>query len=1622
MARVNPYAAAPLCVAEVDPATLRYTQAVVFLGGVPRAVLEAARRGGGNKLAWTAADASTLAAHYGPGWRALLTPADPPAAARGLGASLVLGGAEFGDSDSSAERERERERERELEFANAARFGDLSELDREPAAPAEAAGPTGALKKWPAQPKDPADGRHKSGAPKVVFSEIAVYPEDTVFDLRLKLCAALRVPPWRAHLFYYVGFGGADCEGPVAPYRITLDGVPLPVDWRALGASAPGASAPGASAAPAAQVAGLTVDPAIEARHEGLHVEALDTFTVLAPLTEDFGAEGAEGAAGAAGAAGAEGAEGTSTLRAAGARIVRAYFIDLASVILPEQRAALGAALRDRYQFDLLYYSVITRYWPQLSPDAASRALAAIANSHSNAFAIANAKDPLAEAYPALAPDPAALAVRFAGERAAAEAARAWRPAAEQKARGAVAVTAATLRVAPAAARMRVATRNVFDWVDCSGAPARAGAGAAGARGPARAGAGVGAVLAARVRFEGPAGPLTATKRAAASFIGPAAPAVDAFIARPTRRGSASFAVARASTAQAAVAPVAVLMVHGDGRYEVAAEWREDDRVGFGAVRAEVAAATAPVLAHINAMGAAAFPIGGNLGELAESGFDTDFASVRQSQSLGQITASVFWPRALSAAAFRELKASFRELEAAQIISVRGLQLSGVFQIAFKKGVTAYDRRQLGNELANQYAWLTDPIAAARWAALFGGRGVRIFHRATDLQVEIARADSLAEFCLIQSYLFAHLDAWAARHLRAGAGPHNRAGESGSGHARRLRRLQERDPQLFDLKRHDPNISVYSVVCQSDRQPHIFNAAEAKSLGVRRRAALTEYWNFTEQTPAFYECPDPQFAHLSFRAGVHPLGFCLPCCKKARAPAGSRAAATNRDCLAMVSNSNSKSKSGSNSAAPVGDSAVRHVLAYGKAIAPGRLGALPKQVSEGLFLGVPGGAECVVWGVDQTAPAVPGAGFAFALARALAAVCDDALAADGGDALENLAATAAALGDGYLSLGGGAAAALESAAALAEAIRGAFIRRDSSPSPFSPGGALAAAWPDILLDLTRRSFGLEAIVAFDAEGSGAISLEASAAAAAGVAAGAPFVLLVATPEGTHPVAQLPPKFLAQAAKHPDATWVFGAKGPTAGLAAAVAAAIAAPTKTGSGGGAPPPDMAVLERFLAAQLKNTKKLPWALESRVADLRDSVYGAIITRGAPNESTSRQRAYIPLAYSPAASASASATTTKIARTNIIYGALPAGALPVEDLDAAIADINEYLVKVERRAPYVARAASAALALKSGGLAVGYLNRAAGVKARADEPRLYFHHDPVALAPDQPKKVIYFPYDPREVDQAIAAARLGREPAAAAAAAAAVAAAAAAATARHRIYPLLQAEFAALLSRERNLPLRKSLAAAIANCRFNSTASVANLRREVYLLLASWPDDLVAVRAAIARAYESAVTVSAKTDLAKANLAKENLAKADPIGQAAIAAISATAFAFDRLTITRLQALPSHSETVAAVRALLEPRVAHHSSGAAGSSNGVMNMYVACAEDTSLPRPQCVKVDSKWKLQSNAPQMSDLSDFYDILAADIRNLGKSALVAAATSGVIDAQDFIRRPGEILRVQAASY
>ena len=1519
-APANPYAAAPLFVATANPATGKHIRAIVFLGSAPKAVIAAARRRVPGRAdprvpEWTATDAAVLRAHYGASWRALLTPRDPPedelrlrslaapmslfggdrendaksggeieagfdirvvggrpdSPVFGLSASakigdsildhVVAGGAAVDDHQQSGAAVDDHQQSGAAvddqpgeppkpRTATLDDFGDLGILDAiADAAPGDEA--SAGLSPGAAAASADADENdvlRVPGPPE--YSDIAVYPEDTIYELRLKVQAAGGAPFYRQHFFYYI-----NDEGPNYPFRISIDGVPAPSDWRAL---APSAAARNAAGRDAVEVAGLVANPTFEERRAGLRVEALDTFTLLSAVP--------------------------------GVRTTMAFYVDFDAVL---DRGALAAVVQDRYQFDLIYYGALLRYWPHLSPDAAGVAISTIERQ-------------MRTAYPDLAPSREKLCSRFAAERIAAEQALAWRSKAE-----AVAVTAATARVPPTAARMKVAVRNVFDWIRTD--PTRAAAKVRIDVDATAAGAGANA---------GGIVPLVATKRHASSFTPKIAPAIDGFVARPPRRDTVAYAIARGTRTPGAAPKFATLVIHGDGRAEVSADWRDDDRVGFEAVAAELAETSAPTLAAINEMDAAAFPIGGHIAVRSE-----------KVSALGAITVSAFYPGSVTAAAFRDLKAAFRALERGRIVAVRGLQSSGAFAFAFRKGVVAYPEISADVCGANQYAWMSDEGAAAKWAAVFAGRAVRMYHRATDLRVEVVGADSMSEFATIRRYIFAFLAAESATQKRAApavvpsaADPH------------RLRRLQERDPALFDLKKYDPNAVVYSVLCQSGRQPVVFDETEAAAAPAKRRAGLTKYWNFTEAAPAYYECPDREFSHLSFRSGIHPLGYCLPCCKKTTPSPSSRAAAANAGCLASAGKSAAGKSAPSEGAPSEDDMLSRHVLAHGKAIPVGRVSRPPSEVSAGLFLDAfppPYGIYLV--GVDQEVPAVPEAGFAFSLAHVAAPDGESPAAV-----LTTLADIARFAAGTHHALGGGAGGAFETADELADAILGAFVRKSPELSPFGPGGRAADTWPAILADLARHAYGIEIVTLAIRNGSATVEAATDAAAAITGAARRPRLAIIAEgPGGVYPATMLNPKLYLRSPM--DVRWqvsrrTFGAE-MDAAVADRAAETIRQVLAHGTAGAGPALDLATLTRYAASSSA------FAVETRLIDYHNMCYGVYLVRRKSG------RVYIPVARSP----------YPVDGTAATFGPRPVVPLLAADLAAAVADINQYLVKAKEPCAQIVAAASL---VDADGKVIGF----------ATASRLYFYHD--ASAEKAPAPIVKFPYDSREIDRAIAGVLATGSPAPPPADPAAIQAAA-----KNRIYKLFVAEFAAALRGDRNEQMRGELAAALSETSFDAPASVAKLRRRLAELLRAYPADLAAVREAVGRAY---VTYSR-----------------DP-KSAALATIGATMFEFDRKTLAALRALPSAAATSAAVRKIMAPRVEP------GKIGEIPNVTVACAA-ARTPQSQC----AAGRLKVPADR---IDEFYDLLAADVRAPGSDATILSA-GGVADTLEFVRYPGEMISV-----
>jgi hypothetical protein len=505
-------------------------------------------------------------------------------------------------------------------------------------------------------------------------------------------------------------------------------------------------------------------------------------------------------------------------------------------------------------------------------------------------------------------------------------------------------------------------------------------------------------------------------------------------------------------------------------------------------------------------------------------------------------------------------------------------------------------------------------------------------------------------------------------------------------------------------------------------------------------------------------------------------------------------------------------------------------------------------------------------------------------------------------------------------------------------------------------------------------FEVEVVTLADPTGLGAVSLEAPAAALVAIMAGdggsaTPRLALIATgPTGAYPVAMLDPKFFLRAP--PSQRWMavrrtFGAAGaePVVDQVARIVREALSGSAGRSAALARTPDLELVTRFCRATPSVT------LETRLANMHNLCYGVMLKRDA-------QLAYVPVRYSayPADG------------TPVTFGARPAGALPAATLAAVVTALNAFIK--ETGAPYDPVRQDAPL-IDAAGRTAGFCSGS-----------VWWYFDPTGAgsealvgalvealgAPvDAP---IHFPYDAREVDLAIIAAQRSGAPCQRGE----LSALAAAAGARNRLYRLFLAEFSAVLRADRDPKMRAALSAAIRATDFASARSAGALRRRLNELLHKFPEDLLTVRDAVA----AAVTTVTR----------------DP-GAAAIAAIAATTFAFDRRTLAHLRAMPARADVVGALKELMGGRIAARADPAPTpreGSSSESNMYTACGESTTVPQAHC---DGRRLIVAPAK----LEEFYDILAADVCNSWKESQLAAVAAGVFDPLEFRRRPDEWLRI-----
>ena len=1145
---------------------------------------------------------------------------------------------------------------------------------------------------------------------KEEISSLCVTDEDTFMDIRYKAQLVAGIPMGRQHIFYYYSD-----EGPNVPYKITVAGTPIIVNFNYIKEFQPS----------------MEFDLELERNKELISISCFDHVM---------------------------------TVREHFMHISYVFVIDMFDVINPHSDG-LSNMLHDDYQFDLLYYGYIIKYWPQLSANVANMLLTGTPD--------------LSRKFPLLFPLDKDLMQQYSLESKIVQEVEKYNFSPAD-----LSIKSAIIIIIPKTINTKVLLRNVYDKIsisnqilamvlNCDIDPLSI----------------IQLDLSIMQNIKYGTFPLYASKRHITSYQPKYLSNINNFIHEKIMPNTIRIACQLPGSSY-----ILKIIIYLDGHIELISQWSEYEHIDFNKIQEDIVAVGMKIINKIQKMGNSAFT-SGNIDQFKIE--------------IGKITVINTWKHALTNTNYKEMLKRLKIYEEAGLINFRNLQHKDMTVLMFKKGIVKgynprYDRINSGNN--NSYIRLSDSIILQRFNTTFSGRMVKIHHRVSDIQIEIVDASSPSEYKLIFSYIFSFLDGLLTGPDKiqiekiVNVSQDKKNTTQGS---KRLKQLQERDPILFNLKRYDQNYIVYSVLCQSGRQPHTYTEEELKFLPHYQKNRAIKYWNFTENKPLWYLCQNSKYPYLSLRSGVHPLGYCLPCCKTTSLPDK-----TFEQCMQIVNDIKTKGtvKTEDITFEEASNPMSRHVLTWGKEIADGRVSQL-SPLLEQLFIGaIKPPFEIKAIGVNQSTLSVPNAGFAIALGHAIA---EDGQTAE--QALEDIAKYAANMGRTYYAIGGVAGLAFNSAQSLAEGIRQAFIKKEDVLTPFSPGGMLNEIYPNVLIELVRLAFGHECII-FRESADGEISIEISAEAKINIMTNpdVTIYMIIISQMGTYPLSAIDHKFYLRVEY--ELRWeverkIFtnddgGDKNFIRDEVVDIIRNIIRTQKT--------PilfDVGTAENMI----KNTE---YKLVKRLSNNQNKCYGLLIT-----SNSDKTPFYIPVNESE----------YPIDEIPVLFGVRPIDSTPSYET------INKFMNKFKIIDT----------------ISVIDSSQKDQVALFDNIHKLVWYHKKQPYVADKNSSFMILPYDTREIDMEITKyfvsnnsdddnkindferlASVGRW--------------------KNNLYKLYLAEFASIINNERNITLRQKIKKLISSTKFDVIESIQKFRTELFNLLDEHPDDILLMRKIIQTTYK--------------------------------------------------------------------------------------------------------------------------------------------------------------------------
>lgn len=793
------------------------------------------------------------------------------------------------------------------------------------------------------------------------YLNIQVFPEDTIYDLKYKIYIATKIPIYRHHLFY------EDNNKIKTTYSLYLDNVKINTDIRLYTEQFNIEND---------KLAGLPIDKYVEQQSDDIIIYPRDNFINITEITNN-----------------------------------QIYLADLNDLFF--NQSELLKIISDNYQLNLIYYSVIIQYWPQLP-----RSLLI--------YAISN-PDYINNNYNLLFPNYSDVLSKYTLETSIIN--NVYNSIDNTKYE--ISITKAKLLVEPKN-HTNINIRNVFDL--------------------SRSSKKIPEILA---KFKTSDNKIYIVEKSHNTSVShqygsSSTKELTHFINDIPNKISISFAILQENTLKS---KFNILNIHYNGVYSISGHWGIMDKIGFSDVVKKLTKTVEPVISNINDMKFHSIILGDAL----------QLPGIYS--KIDSLNISSFWAHPLTSNGFKEIKNRLKVYESAGITMAKSIQQPGQYVFMFKKGVVNYGKikselnisKRLDTKSENYYEFMSNPELEYIWDYLFNGKLIKLYHKSTGVQIEILNVCK-EEFNRIFKYITTLLNnmIYGKDKLVDGI---IKEGELTIAKGK-LRNLQDRDPKLFDLKSLDSTAPVYSVLCQGQRQPEMYSQNEINKTKYDKKS-LVKFWNFTKNETAYYKCPSKKFPHLHFGINKHPLGYCLPCCKKTKAVDNSKSATINSKCLKdhkLVENEDISLSVN-----------VRHILSYGKYIRVGRLSYIPPKLESELFYGtLPKLFSYRLIGVPQKSRTVERAGFFYAIASSLGY--------EPRKFVDEMIMVLDLLGPAYKNLATGKAVVFDSVDELKETIEISFMINTSGTfSAFGIGGKAYDFWKLIISDIVHLRFNVDIV-------------------------------------------------------------------------------------------------------------------------------------------------------------------------------------------------------------------------------------------------------------------------------------------------------------------------------------------------------------------------------------------------------------------------------------------------------------------------------------------------------------------------------------------------------------------